>query len=160
MTPENNDDPIKPVKICAKHGDLYRDDVILAGFNQSGSRRLRCRACMKDLHARHYLANKFKVKEAHHVYKMENKEKVRQMKSISAKKHRHKYKDRENQRKKLAERIDTKELSDRYVKKILSKRSNLSMSDIPPALIEMGRAVLKFKRTMKRKKIDGENKVD
>jgi hypothetical protein len=139
----------EPIKECAKHGKLYREDVIKAGKDRGGEIKYRCKKCMKELHERHYALHKTKVLLQHKKYKDANKEKVRQMISLSAKNHRHKYRVRENERKRLFDREATRELKDRCIKKLLVKRTGLSMRDIPPDLIEVMRAVQLLKRGIK-----------
>lgn len=161
----------EPLKKCPKHGDLYKDDVIKAGKEKSGNPRFRCKQCMRDIHAKHYDLNKIKILHSHKKYREVNEEKVKQTKRDSNRKNRHKYRERENLRKKLAERIHCKELSNRYVKKLIVKRTGISMSDVPDNLIDCMRAVQKLKRNIKFKslekkyipmgdKINGENKDD
>jgi hypothetical protein len=149
-----------PLKTCKTHGALYRDNVIKSGFYESGKPAFKCKACMRELHARHYKINKTKIREANNLYKKENKEKHAAIKKKSLIKNRHKYKERQNYIKKISERVQTEEMSDRYIKKMITKRSNLSMSDVPEEMIKLGRAVLQLKRTLRRKKIDGKNKDD
>lgn len=144
----------EPLKKCHKHGDLYKNDVIKAGKYANDEIRYRCKKCMKELHARHYDLNKIKILHSHKKYTEANEEKVRKIKRESNKKNRYKHKDRENLRKKLRERIHTKELSDRYVKKLLVKRTGLSMSDVPDELIDCMRAVQKLKRNIKFKSLE------
>lgn len=139
----------QPLKKCTKHGKLYKDDVIKSGKEASGNPKWRCRHCMRELHAKHYDLHKAKVLAAHKSYKERNPEKVAQSKKESRKKNRHKHKDSENLRKKLAERKHTRELSDRYMKKSLVKRTNLSMSDIPQSLIDCKRALMQLKRSVR-----------
>lgn len=145
-------DLTKPLKTCRFHGKLDRDGVIKKGIDRLGNNTWRCKICMQILHQKHYKKNKEKVLSKNAIYKQANPEKVKECKSLSAKKHRHKYREQENYRKKLTERKSTKELDDRYVKKIIVKRTNLSMKDIPPELIDLQRFVTKLKRAIKKDK--------
>jgi Zn-finger protein len=143
----------KPLKICSFHGDLFRDGVIKNRTDRLGNAIWRCKKCLQIAHQKHYANNKKKVLEKTAEYREKNPEKTKQIRNISAKKHRNKYRERENHRKKLIERKYAIELSDRYVKKIIVKRTNLSTKDIPPTLIEIQRVITMLKRNIKKDKM-------
>jgi len=153
----------QPIKECSKHGKLYREDVIKAGKERSGNQKYKCKKCMKELHAKHYELHKVKVKLAHEQYKNKNKTQVAKSKAESYKKNKHKYLARENERKRIYDREATKLLKDRCIKKLLVKRTGLSMSDVPQELIETMRAVQLLKRGIKshslKKKIEDKKNV-
>ncbi len=151
----------EPIKVCDKHGDLFKDDVIKAGKFSSGNQRYRCKKCMKEIHQKHYDLHKIKVLAKHNAYKKENPERAKETKRKSYLKHKHKYLEKENARrarfKKLNpekyhefERKSVDELSDRYVKKTITKRTTLRNADIPNELVECVRAVMKLRRSLKK----------
>jgi len=140
-----------PLKKCEKHGYLYINDVIKSGKTKAGTPQYKCRQCMQEIHKRNYQMNKLIIKEKHKKYRLENKEKIKQIKKESFQKHGYKYLPRENERKRLHDLKGSAELNDRYVKKLIVKRTTLSMSDVSPEMIECVRAIHLLKRKVKSK---------
>lgn len=146
------------IKICKQHGNLFEKDVIKAGKNPTGGERLRCRACMKEIHRKNYLANKNKIDAKHAAYRRNNPGKVRAVKAnsfrkgqklkiekaLSGKKRRS---DKYNER--IRETID-----DKYCKDKLTRGTSLKFSDIPQALVDLKRATLMIRRYVKNTYLD------
>lgn len=157
----------EPLKTCAKHGKLYKEDVIKAGKSQwTSEQQWKCRQCMKEMHARHYELNKLKVKLKHQQYRQKNPEKVKDSKRKSKLKKRDielvKSKERwERWEKKNPEKLkennkqfiqqSRRELNDYHIKQSIVKRTGLKSSDIPASLIEAKRAVMLLKRSVKKR---------
>ncbi len=142
----------EPWKECASHGKLYRDDVIKSGKTKAGTEQYKCRYCMKEMHDKHYALNKAKVLLKRKEYREQHPDKVKESHRMSAKKNRHKHIVSTNLYKKEWDKKSTAELKDRYIKKALVKRTGLSMSDIPQALIDCKRALLQLQRNVKKRK--------
>lgn len=156
----------KPIKTCRTHGDLYLKDLIKSGISH-GKQRYKCRACMKDVHAEHYKKNQHKMREKHAQYRKENREIIRNKKREARFKAREKFVSLDrivkghvnhiskvNEHKLKRKIIDHKKiekLPDQYIKRLLTKRSNLTYEDIPQSMIEAKRAVVQLKRTIKNK---------
>ncbi len=141
----------EPWKECRKHGKLYREDVIRSGKTPAGTEQYKCRACMKEMHDKHYALNKAKVLLKHQEYKKRNPEKRKETNRLSDAKHREKHRAKNNEKKRIWDKQSTARLSDRYMKKLLVKRTGLSEKDIPDALIECKRALMQLQRTVKKR---------
>lgn len=140
----------KPIKKCFQHGDLFIDDVVKAGKHKSGRQAYKCKFCLKEFHDRHYELNKTKVALRQKNYRLENKEHVKEIKKASYKRNKHKYIERDRERTRNWEDKQVKELGDRYIKKLLVKRTSLSYSDLSPELIDAMRAIQQLKRGIKK----------
>ena len=86
-------DAKKPLKVCGRHGDLFKDDLIKSGVKRNGEQQYKCKKCMADYHKQHYELNKLSVKLKHQKYRTENREKVKESKKRSANKQLQKYLD-------------------------------------------------------------------
>ena len=98
---------------------------------------------------KHYKENKKKIDEYQKKYREENKD--------NAKKYRETHKDEicNTSRKSWKKGYD--ELSDSYIKKILTSLSVLTAKDIPQELIELKRLEIKLKRGLKDGEKDNKN---
>jgi transposase-like protein len=138
---------------CKKHGKLSQDNLIKKGKNKNGSQRFRCKQCMKGLHRAYYEKNKDKLLRKTKQYREENKELVKKWKRNDQIINREKYRPRKRERDKKANRHAVKNLTDTYIKHLLTKKSDIKYKDIPQPLIDLKRTVMKIKRLIKRNKI-------
>ncbi len=155
----------KPILACKAHGKLFIElnQVIKSGISY-GIQRYKCRACMKEIHAKNYLKNKDKIKQAHETYKKKDPKKHREMKNASNRKMRGL--NIEESRKRtlaydkahpLAKSIRQKrykdkqveEVHDMYVKQQLVAGTGLKHSDIPDSLVAFKKALIIGKRKIK-----------
>lgn len=155
----------EPLKICSKHGKLFRENVIKAGLKRNSEIAWKCKLCMKELHAKNYEINKLKLKIKHETYRKENPEKVKackknwRAKNLEKEKadRRKRYRDWEIRNPEKARAADKKwrdkaitTLSDSYMRHSILRGSNLKASEIPSTLIEAKRAVMMLKRGLKK----------
>lgn len=70
---------------CKKHGSLFLIDVIRSG-QRRGMQQYKCRQCMQDLHRDHYQRNKENILKKQAEYRINNLEKVKEIKNKSRKK--------------------------------------------------------------------------
>lgn len=156
-----------PLKKCTIHGNLYRDDVIKNGLRKNGDIVWKCRACMKDMHAKHYKLNKLLVSQKAKKYRKDNAEKVAMIKKESRLRNKFKYV-RETtlleaysrhalEKSKIARkhnktRDDSEGLTDEYIKRLMTKRSGLKAEDIPQSLVEVKRALVQLRRGVQKKR--------
>jgi hypothetical protein len=68
----------RPLVKCKKHGSLFRENVIQAGKNKSGSPQFKCKQCQHTMHSNYYEKNKEKVLKKCANYRHNNPEKVKQ----------------------------------------------------------------------------------
>lgn len=154
-------------KNCRKHGDLTREGVIKTGYRVNLTIRWKCKQCMKELHRANYLKNLPKIKAKHNAYRQADPEKIKKCRNESFKKHRHKYLERENVRKKQwrldnlpyvkyresnYSKYQVKGLADGYLKKLLKRGTKLEAKDIPPELVKVKRITLAINRDIKKRK--------
>jgi len=156
----------EPIKRCISHGDLYKEDVIKSGTTKAGSQQFKCRHCMKEAHRKHYELNKAKLKIKYAQYRKENPEKIKEIRKKYWKKIKNETREARRERwrkwrmanpekhakrnRKYKKQI-TKDLTDVYVRQVISTDSFLKAEDIPQSLIEAKRAVMMLKRGIKNK---------
>jgi hypothetical protein len=153
----------EPIKKCAYHGKLYEEDVVKAGKTKAGTTKYRCKKCLSDSHKKHYELHRLNIRLKQQQYKNENREKVKEIKrkwrldnieteraksrerwrKFSAENHK-----LEKERNAKAKRKMSRQLTDNYMKKLLTHRTNLKYKDIPQSLIEAKRATMKIKRAI------------
>jgi hypothetical protein len=104
---------------------------------------------MKDLHRAHYEKNKDKLLRKTKQYREENKELVKEWKRNDQERNREKYRPRKRERDKKANKYAVKNLTDPYIKHLLSKNSEMKYTDIPEQLIELKRTLIKIKRLIR-----------
>lgn len=139
------------IHICKHHGPLEPDNFIKKGKNSSGSQAYRCKFCMKDTHKKLYAKNKEKINERNKLYREKNKEKVKEMRLEYY--HATKELDLKNKRKrdKKFNQKQRDDLSDRYIKSLLTKHNKFKSKDLTPFLIESKRNDLIDKRQKRNK---------
>lgn len=144
------------IHICRNHGLLEPDNFIKKGKNTSGSQAYRCKLCMKEAHAKNYLKNKEKIDEKNRLYRLRNKEKIREMRLA----YYHATKDLDIKNKRRKDRQINKKhvdnLSDRYVKDLLTKHNKFKPEEVTPELIESKRYELIEKRQKRNKEFEDE----
>lgn len=151
-----------PLKECLHHGKCYRDDVIKNGLYANGETKWKCKRCMKELHAKNYQLNKVKILARNKQVRLDYPGKVRKIKYKSWVKNKKKYLARDNERRRKFKllnidhykKIDKERvlnLTDSYVKKAIMNRSNLKSNDIPNCLVQVKRATMLLKRSLKSK---------
>lgn len=140
---------------CKHHGELTPDKLIKKGKGKKGEQLYRCRQCMKDLHDKFYEINKEIVLQKQKEYKKQYPEKIALAHAKSAKKYRDRDRERNNETKRIWDRKQTEMLGDRYIKKLIAKRSNISETMITQSLIECKRAIILLKKGMKYKQVKG-----
>lgn len=153
----------RPFKICRAHGNLKIEDCIKSGKGRQGEQQYKCRACMKDIHKKHYikntpkvllktqeyrLKNPEKVAEIHRNYWLKTKDDTKQQDYARRKKWAIANKDKIQKRAKRLKAYYVDELQDAYVKQQLVKGTGLKHSDIPKALVDLKRATMLVKRSI------------
>lgn len=154
----------QPLKICAKHGKLFREDVIKGGKNRSGTDSWKCRQCMKDFHAKNYQMNKDLIIARHRSTRISHPEKTREIRRKSFLKKEREYKEKARLRweaweKKYPEKAKKRNdnfkkksietLSDSYVKQSLLRSTGLKSENLPNNFIDAKRAIMMLKRGVK-----------
>jgi len=157
----------EPLKKCAKHGNLYRDDVIKSGKSRwTGEVQWKCRQCMKEMHKKHYELHKVKVKLKHADYRDKNRNKLAITKRLSRDRNRLKYMrsttiadsafrhtmEMQKAKKMTRDKIEVDNLTDKYVTRKIIYKSGLKPEDVPQELIEAKRAILLLKRGIRKKR--------
>lgn len=150
------------IKVCKKHGELTIDFLIKARINTNGEQAYRCKICMQELHRDHYKKNKEKVLLAHDLYRQKDPLKYQDIKNSSKRKmyalnpekyrelsQRRDTKEKKNARNKIYREKIVNNLSDVYVKKIISDNSGLSRSCIPGSWVGVIKECIKLKRKIK-----------
>ena len=139
------------IKTCKKHGELKQEDIIKRGKHRSGNPAIRCRLCMKELHANHYKRNKEKVAKKNKEYKQNNREKIREITNNYYAKikdtDKYKEKHRISHQKDAKKKVET--LSDRYMRQLISRGSGIKYSEIPDSLVSFKRSLLLAKKCIK-----------
>lgn len=143
---------------CKKHGNLIGSEIIRKGKLKSGNQAYRCRKCMQELHKNNYNKNKNELYEKIKKYKQENKDLVRKWKRDFFVKNREKYLPSKRLRDRERHKKGVKDLTDDYLKHLISKRSSIKYSDIPKSLIELKRCLLMTKRKIS--EVSKSNKMD
>lgn len=145
--------------ICKKHGELKKDDIKSGKYRNKNYRK--CRLCERD-RARDYTkrVNADPEKRKHRLdkdknYWKENKDAItkrRQQPEVLEKRRKwHKENaGRYAEGYKLKQQKYKQELHDAYVKKIIQNgNKDLKFNEIPPAMVELKRAVMSLKRGIK-----------
>lgn len=137
-------------KVCKKHGKLSDNDIIKKGFHKSGLPAFRCGKCMKEIHAANYKKNKDKILCKTKEYREKNQEMVKQWKREFFYKNRERDRGKKRERDKRHHKNMIENLTDSYMKHLISKRSNIKYNDIPLTLIELKRTLLLSKKAIAR----------
>lgn len=142
------------VKVCKVHGELTPDQAYLNG------KYYRCRECSKKWPSNFSPKRKASLAE----WKARNREKCNLSAAASYHKNKHKHKIRvkknsekwkknNNEKDLLQKRIGgrkrVKELSDVYLKNIMSRNTILSHADVPNDLVDLKRKNIIIKRELK-----------
>lgn len=143
----------KILKSCKKHGDLEKKDLIKKSIDKKGVQKWRCKHCMSDLHKENYKKNKEKVLKKCKLYREENKELVLQWKRDYSKKHKERDRSKKQSRDKKRRINMVKNLTDEYMKHLISKRSAIKFNDIPQSLIALKRSLLIVKGKIKEQRM-------
>lgn len=138
---------------CKKHGELTPAKLIKKGKGKNGEQLYRCRQCMKDLHDKHYAVYKDIVLKKQKIYKEKYPEKVAASHAKSDKKYRERDRERNNEYKPEWDRKKTEKLADRYIKKLIVKRSGISETMVTQSMIEFKRAIVLLKNGIKNQEI-------
>lgn len=139
-------------RICKVHGKLFEADLIKKGKLKSGNQAYRCRKCMKEMHRRHYEANREKVLGSIKKYREENRERVRTWKREYDCKYRERDAEKKRKRQRKLYYKQREMLHDRYIRHLICKRSLLRYGDITPSLVEMKRTLIIAKKYIKNSK--------
>lgn len=154
-----------PVKVCIWHGDLYIEDVVKRGKTVDGEQRYRCKHCMHKQQKTHYEMYKVKVQLKQREYKLNNRQKVLEIKRKSRLKNKHKYVkqkreysqryremnlDKERNRDKISKREAREKLTDGIILKDLRRNTVLMSEDFSEEFIETIRAIKLLKRGVKK----------
>lgn len=141
------------IHICKIHGALEPENFIKKGKNTSGSQAYRCKFCMKDLHAKNYLKNKDKINEKNRLWRQKNKELMKEVRNeyYHATKHLNVNIKCKKRRDVKINRKQVENLSDRYIKHLLTKHGKFTSDQITPRLMEEKRNNLIEKRQRKEK---------
>lgn len=138
--------------LCKIHGMMKLENFIKKGKHASGNQAYRCKFCMKDLHAKNYLKNKDKIDEKNRLYRQKNREQIRE----ASKEYYHAKKDlNEKNKRRRDKRLNKKQvenLSDRYIKDLLTRHGKFKSDQITPSLIIEKRNNLIEKRQRKEQK--------
>lgn len=137
---------------CIHHGELNQHQVIKKSTLKDGSFAYRCRQCMRDMQVKHYIENKTNILIKQAEYRKNNRERVLQHKREVRKGK--PITDKDRMYKKRYERKNIDNLGDRYIKKLLVKRTKLSMKDIPQSLVDCVRAIKSLKRQIKTQSVE------
>lgn len=136
-------------KICKVHGKLTILNSIIRVYSRYKKYNfiIVCRDCSKESEQKYYKKNKEERKKAGIEWFRKNKEKVK----IIRYKTRQKNKIKQNEESKIKYINHKNQLSDRYVKMLLSKKNVLKYKNVPKELVELKRITLKIKRLIKEK---------
>lgn len=140
------------IKKCKKHGDLTEKDIIKKGKLQSGRQAYRCKRCQQELHKSNYQSNKEKIVEKVKKYRADNVEKVIEWKRDYFEKNKERYRERKRENDKNLYAKSREELSDRYIKNLIIRRSELKFNDVPNEFVELKRSLYKLKTGIKKMK--------
>ena len=151
------------------HGPRMLNEVVRQGVRKNGKIAYRCKLCLKESHAKHYLTHKEKVDKKHAVYRVEHRDKKiasQQRYYAIVKADPDKWKkaqdrrrewqrshpDTENRRKRRQQQKNRETLSDLYVRKILTNHSQLYCRDMPREVVHLKRELIKLRRLIKEQK--------
>ncbi len=140
------------IHVCKYHGPLTADNFIKKGKNKSGTQAYRCKLCMEALHAKHYIENKEKIDEKNRLYRKKNKQKIREMRNDYYEAAKELFIRRKRIKANEINKQQVIDLSDRYVKDLLTKHGKFKPNQITPSLIEEKRNILIEKRQRKEQK--------
>ena len=137
------------IKVCKRHGELKREDVIKQGKNKINEARFKCKSCMKEIHHANYEKNKDKIYVRTRKWKKDNAERLNELRL----KYYWQYKEKDHEKKIERDRKyhnkSSMELNDVYVKHVITKRTNLKYSDIPDELVKLKRSLLEAQRKIR-----------
>lgn len=157
--------------VCKHHGELPREKVNLSGKSRTGEQRYKCKACMKALHAKHFVKNKDKVLTKQRIYRALYPEKrrlsrrnwldkilvtdpayfirLRKMKRDPEK---------ERIRKSKSKKKQAEIIGDSYVKQAIRKgNKHIKAADIPQSMVELKRVLIQLQREMDKRRQDGKD---
>lgn len=130
----------KIVKVCKVHGELTEDRVY---FRNDG--HLECRACKNESQRRWYEKNKARCSEDSRRYREKNKGSCNESKRRWSEKN----KDKVIKACKRSRNKGSENMSDNYIKRLISSKSNLKFADITSEMIESKRLSIKAYRLYK-----------
>jgi hypothetical protein len=136
------------IKTCKTHGALTEEQCNITAT------RIRCKQCQRATANAHYAQHKDKNIKRVREYRNNNKDKVRKMKYDSWIRNKEKYVDRRRRDHRKYSLRAKANLEDNYVKSCLQKRSGLRYKDMPNELVELKRAVLMIRRSMKMSELE------
>lgn len=132
------------IKICKTHGDLKEEDILFRK-NNKGNKINVCGICKKQQDKKSYEKHKDRKIKCNLEYTRKNKEIINIMRKRTREKNKEKLKvDRKEKNKKQCE-----QLTDNYVRKLLSRFSSLKYKDIPDELVQLKRYTIAIKRHVK-----------
>lgn len=142
------------VHVCKYHGPLESENFIKKGKHTSGNQAYRCRFCMRDIHAKNYLKNKEIINEKNRLWRQKNKELMREARTEYYHATKNLYPNQKCKRKRDVKlnKKQVENLSDRYIKQLLTKHGKYKVAQITPSLIEEKRKMVIEKRQRKEQK--------
>lgn len=146
----------KAVKHCQKHGKLSLSQVNKSRINKSGNYNYKCKICQRELHAQNYERKKNDVLARQREYKQKNPEKVKRMKAESWQKNKHKWKKKDREKENLRRQLETLQLHDSHIKRLIRKRKK-NIGVITTEMIDEKRKQVMIKR--QRDKINVHDKI-
>lgn len=144
------------IKTCKTHGALKREQVVKKTKSATGEQLYRCKACLSIFHRNHYEKNRERLLKQTKDFNNADRERYLTRKRKYSKKYRELHGDEERLRIRKQDRKYIDNLDDRYVKKLLTKRSNMKGTDMPQQLINLKRVIVKIKRKVKEIKDNNE----
>lgn len=146
----------KTVKSCKKHGNLSLEDI----YFRKNRNSFDCKQCTNERNINNYYNNKEKYNklnnERYHKTKHLNVEKrklyrkeKKEFLSVAVNKWRKENASRHNSNQRKSKKNRIRDLSDGYVRELLTNNNGLSANLIPQELVEAKKIELKLKRKLK-----------
>ena len=135
-------------KTCKIHGELSQENIYKRKGKKENTIRYECYLCMKERWATYYKNNKEKALKSNLEYTRRNREKIKVIRNKTREKNREK----QNEFYRQKYNKECKDVSDNYIKMILSRFGNLAYKDIPKELIDIKRYCLLIKREVWKRK--------
>lgn len=134
-------------KRCTKCGEVKDVGEFSKGTRTRDGLKGYCKQCHAIYYAWWYSNNRTARKAYSREYSKKNKTRIREREKSCL----DKYRTRKRKSNNHFAKEGRKELSDRYMKRLLVQRTRLSYSDIPPELVELKREQMKLGRLIKAK---------
>lgn len=148
---------------CTIHGELTAEMVVKKGVRHQ-KQDYRCKACYKELKARHYQKHKEKILAKHKARREQFPELVKEQKARSFQKNKHKYYDKRRGFADKPIRTTIAQLFDQYVIDQLNNSPEFMNSNRPEQLLQLKRIMHRMKSLSYRKrhenKLKKENKEE